>query len=267
MKAIMILLMCAMMCGCMGQGEVQGQGQTQSQSQSQGASSSTSNSGPTYDCSNGAVCGNNNTVGGNVGNGNTGGNSGSNNTTGSGNSGSSNGGVAYYTDTGVCVPGTCAGYGVSCGLSADGCDGVMNCGTCPDDAGPSSTPPSTGGGTWSSCFDPTDAYPTGVLMYPTCTAYCQSTGKTTSSNCQGPDPSTNATWAYDNVLVWCNTTADTCGNLSQYPDYIFQCVTSSHGLEPPCVMGNVWNGGGTASEWSSILTCEGSFTSIQCCCE
>lgn len=85
-------------------------------------------------------------------------------------------------------------------------------------------------GPWSDCFDPTEKYPTGVLKYPDCTAYCQSVGKSCSvSNCLAPDSnSINFSLGTANVLVWCNLPAGTCGNLSSFPNYVSICNSNTY---------------------------------------
>ena len=287
MKKFFWLLPLITACGFEAQGQGQGQTQSQSQTQGQGGSSSITNGGTNYNCSNGAVCGNNNNVGGNVGNGNTGGNSGNGNVTGNGNSS----GIAYTNDAGVCVPGTCAGYGVACGLSADGCGGVMNCGTCTEDAGTGSISINStdGGGWWGPCFNPTETYPTGVLKYPDCNTYCQSIGASCSTTCQAGNLGGPA-----NVLVWCNGLDNTCGNLAQYPDYIYQCQPNTIqtaqcveaaeiGINNSCAtdeeegVSDWWHGFPGATYGSAYITsCPGTTsggsavvptTTAQCCCQ
>lgn len=70
-------------------------------------------------------------------------------------------------DANGCRPRTCADLGYDCGLNADGCGGIINCGTC-------RAPAFCGGTAYSKCGDPT---PDSSCSPPPCTPLtCQAAG-------------------------------------------------------------------------------------------
>lgn len=128
-------------------------------------------------------------------------------------------------------------------------------------------------GSWSDCFDPTTTFPTGLLMYPGCTAYCQSIGKSCSTTCQGPDSlSTNGGFTSDSVLVWCGGQG-TCGSLSSYPNEISTCENTIGSICVNPGSGTAWcaqeNSSPDESIWYSNFYCgiHTLPTSAQCCCQ
>lgn len=295
MKRLLLVSVAVLLAACGGadgsslsQSQAQAQAQARAQGHGSGSGSSTTNGGTTYNCSNGAVCGNNNSTGGNVGNGNTGGNSGSGNVTGNGNSGSSGvdgggpSGAGYVIPAGPCVPFTCTSQGFNCGLTADGCGGVMNCGdTCPSGetcngggiynvcgSAPNPTTNTTGTA-WSSCFNPAEAYPTGILIHPTCTSYCQSIGKNLVNTCMGPSMGDGQNGMSESeVLVWCEATTPICGDLSQYPNYLWNCSGDTNKVLPCVLAGQQPTLAGTNgyTAWQLMyMPCNN--PSVQCCCQ
>jgi len=121
-------------------------------------------------------------------------------------------------------------------------------------------------GPWSDCFDPSESYPTGVLKYSNCTAYCQSFGKNLSRNCLGPNPATDVLGT-ESGIVWCGLSSGTCGDISQYPDYVSQCYTTGVRTSVCTISISVSD----VTTWASVIMCPGKTqgappTSAQCCC-
>jgi hypothetical protein len=91
--------------------------------------------------------------------------------------------------TGACKPSTCTTLGYSCGDNADGCGGLLHCGTC-------TGTDFCGGGGFSKCGNPNltpDGAPVHPCMAKTCGDYPASTCGQQSDGCGGLTPACGAT--------------------------------------------------------------------------
>ena len=181
--------------------------------------------------------------------------------------GAGDGGVTG--DGGVCAPKTCADLGLTCGLNADGCGGVIDCGACAAPAlcgasgfsrcgGPSSPDggpapacvPATCASLHASCGSSGDGCG-GVLDCGSCAspAFCGGGGFSVCGGSNGSAPAPACVPATCKKLgVDCGPAGDGCGNL-------LQCGT--------CGGADVCGGGGTPGACGH--TCTGLCTQQVAC--
>jgi hypothetical protein len=149
----------------------------------------------------------------------------------------------------TCTPKTCEGLGLNCGQVADGCGGLLTCGTCtaPDTCGGGGTPNVCGnsctyttcGEQGANCGQVADGCG-GVLSCGPCTAPDKCGGGGTANICGVPSC----------IPRSCQSVGATCGAISDGCGGVVQCGTCSTGV---CGGGGTPNVCGAGS--CSPLTC------------